>query len=339
MRVCIIGGTGNISSSIVSLLREVGHEVTLFNRGQRAAALPEDVTTIRGDRADRAAFEAAMQERHFDAVIDMICFNAEDAQSTLRACRGVKHLVHCSTVCTYGVQYDWLPASEDHPLRPITDYGRNKVEADRVFMEAFYRDGFPVTIIKPSTTFGPQWSLLRQIAWEAGWVDRVRKGKPIAVCGDGHAMHQWMHVDDAAPAFVFALGRDRCIGQTYNMMKPEFGTWLDYHRAAMQVIGRDVELVGVPLATLQAANVPNRGICEEIFAHNCVCSPARLMRDVPEFRPRISLVETIARVYDAMQRENRIPDSDLEDWEDRLIAAQHQVGRIALGDEASGGPA
>lgn len=326
MKVCIIGGTGNISTAFVPLLLQGGHEVTLFNRGQHpGAVVPAGVHVLKGDRKERAAFEAAIQAGHFDAVIDMICFDAEDAQSTLRACRGVKHLVYCSTVCTYGVEYDWLPATEDHPLRPASDYGRGKVAADRVFLGAFHRDGFPVTIMKPSTTFGPQWNLLRQIAWEASWVDRVRQGKPILVCGDGRALHQWLHVNDAAPAFVFALGRERCIGQTYNVMKKEFGCWADYHRAAMKVIGREVELVGVPLATLLAAKVPNVGICESIFSYNTIYSPDRLMRDVPEFRPRLSLVEGIANVYEAMQRENRIPDCDKEPWEDRLIAAQRQV--------------
>lgn len=329
MRVCVVGGTGNISTSIVRLLLECGHEVSVFNRGAKAPT-PAGVTAIRGDRKDRPAFEAAMQAARFDAAIDMISYNADDARSALRAFRDVKHLVHCSTVCAYGVQYDWLPVTEDHPLRPITDYGRNKAAAEHALMEAHHRDGFPVTIIRPSSTFGPTWSLLRQIAWEAAWVDRVRKGKPIAVCGDGRALHQWLHVDDAAPAFVFTLGRARCIGQTYNMMKPESGMWVDYHRSAMKVIGREVEMVGVPLDTLLAAKVPNVGICRDIFSHNTIYSPARLMRDVPEFRPRIALEEAIARVYDAMQRRNGVPDSDKEDWEDRLIAAQRKVGELKL---------
>jgi nucleoside-diphosphate-sugar epimerase len=329
MRVCVVGGTGNISTSIVRLLLEVGHEVTLFNRGTRGA-VPAGVKAIRGDIKERAAFESAMQAQRFDAAIHMVCFGAEDARSALRAFRGVKHFVQCSTVCTYGVQYDWLPVTEDHPLRPTTDYGRNKAAADRVYLEAHHGQGFPVTIIRPSSTFGPTWFLLRQIAWEGGWVDRVRKGKPIALCGDGRAMHQWLHVDDAAPAFVFILGRDRCIGQVYNMMKSEFGAWADYHRTAMKVIGHDVEMVGVPLETLVAAKTPNVGICREIFSHNTIYSPARLMRDVPEFRPRLTLEETLARVYDAMQRENRVPDSDKEDWEDRLIAAQRKVGELKL---------
>lgn len=327
MRVCVVGGTGNISTSIVKLLLEVGHEVTVFNRGV-SPGLPEGVRHLQGDRKDRAAFEALMQAERFDGAIDMICFNAEDAQSTLRAFRDVQHLVYCSTVCTYGVQYDWLPATEDHPLRPISPYGTNKVAADRVFLAAHYASGFPVTIIKPSTTFGPRWPMLRQVDCNANpaWVDRVRKGKPIVVCGDGRALHQWLYVEDAAPAFVFPLGRERCAGQVYNMTKTEFGTWEDFHRTAMQVIGREVEMVGVPIRTLSAAQVPNLGTCESIFAYNTIYSPARLMRDVPEFRPRVSLAEGLARVLEAMDRRGCIPDSEALDWEDKLIAAQRQVG-------------
>lgn len=327
MKVCIVGGTGNISASIVRLLRETGHDVTLFNRGITPGAL-EGVRVIRGDRKVRAGFESAMQAERFDAAIDMICYNADDALSDLRAFKGVKHLVFCSTVCVYGVDYDWLPVTEDHPLRPITDYGRNKAAAERVFMAAYYAESFPVTIIRPSTTFGPRMRMVRQISTEEAWVDRVRKGKPIAVCGDGCSLHQWLHVDDAAPAFAFALGRGRCVGNIYNMVKREFGTWADYHRTAMKVIGREVELVGVPLATMIAAGVPGVGICKNIFSHNCVYSPAKLMRDVPEFSPRISLQDGLSLALQARQGANLLPDSDLETWEDSLIAAQKAVAGL-----------
>ncbi len=324
MKVCVVGGTGNISTSIVRKLVELGHEVVVFNRGKRAEA-PAGVRVVCGDRKDREAFETAMRAERFDAAIDMICYNADDAASTVRAFRGVKHLVHCSTVCTYGVKSDWLPVTEEHPLRPITDYGRNKVAADRVLLAAHYAEDFPVTIIKPSTTFGPQWFMLRQIAWEAAWVDRVRQGRPILVCGDGRALHQWLFVDDAALAFAHILGKEHCIGQTYNMTKPEFSSWEDYHRTAMRVIGREVELIGIPLANLLRARVPGVDICRDIYSHNTVYSPARLLRDVPEFRPRISLEEGLAKVYAAMRDEKRIPDASKDGWEDELILTLKKI--------------
>jgi len=324
MKICVVGGTGNISTSIVKLLLQQGHEVTVFNRG-KSGEVPQGVRALHGDRSEREKFESAMQAEKFDAAIDMICFTEDDAKSSVRAFRGVSHFVHCSTVCTYGIDYDWFPTTEDHLLRPTTDYGRNKVAADNVFLEAFHGSSFPVTIIKPSTTYGPQMGLLRQIAWEFAWIDRVRRGKPIVVSGDGLALTQFLHVDDAAPAFCGVIGKPVCLGQTYNMMKREVETWNSYHRTAMKVLGREVEIVGVPLDSLRKAGVPNFSICDEIFAYNIYYSPEKLMRDVPEFRPQISLEAGMQNVLEAMDKTGRVPNSDDETWEDEIIEKQRRA--------------
>lgn len=266
-----------------------------------------------------------MQQEQFDAAIDMISFDKEDAASSLRAFRGVKHFVQCSTVCTYGVDYDWMPVTEDHPLRPISGYGRGKAEADQLLLEAYYREGFPVTILKPSTTYGPQSGILRQVAWDFTWIDRILKGKPLLICGDGKALHSFMHVDDAAKAFAGVLGKAHCIGQTYNVVPRSFTTWEQHHKLAMKVLGREVELVGVSLDTLNSIDAGRFGICNEIFAHNVYYSSERLMRDVPEFVPTISLEEGMIEVFEAMKQGDRIPNSDNETWEDEIIEAHHRA--------------
>jgi len=328
MKVGVVGGTGNISTSFVRLLVEQGHEVVCYNRGLRAVPVEGTRTVIGDRRADRGAFEAAMQAERFDAAIDMICRDREDAESSYRAFRGVKHFVHCSTVCTYGVDYDWLPVTEDHPLRPITDYGRNKAAADAFYMAKYYGEGFPVTIIKPSTTYGPQLGAWRQLGREFSWIDRIRKGKPILMCGDGMAIHQFLHVDDAALAFANVLGKEHCIGCVYNMVNSGYTTWAEHHRTAMAVLRREVEFVGVPLADLVALGVPCISTCQTIFAHNVYYSHERIFRDIPEFRPRISLEEGLRDVIEAMDRQGDVPDSDEIDWEDRIIDAQRRVRQI-----------
>jgi nucleoside-diphosphate-sugar epimerase len=160
MKICVIGGTGNISTSLVRSLLEQGHEVTCFNRGQ-SGEVPKGASWIHGDRRDHAAFERTMQGKPCDAAIDMLCFDREDAASSVRAFAHVQHFIPCSTVGTYGIAHDWMPVTEDHPLRPTTAYGRHKAQADAVFLEAYERQGFPVTILKPSTTYGPTQGLLR----------------------------------------------------------------------------------------------------------------------------------------------------------------------------------
>jgi nucleoside-diphosphate-sugar epimerase len=240
--------------------------------------------------------------------------------------------VQCSTVCTYGITYDWLPVTEDHPLRPLTPYGQHKAAADAALLEAYERDGFPITILKPSTTYGPLQGMLRQIAWDVSWIDRIRQGKPIVVCGQGNALHQHMHVEDAARGFAHILGKTQCLGHTYNLVREPPITWAEYHRTAMQVLGRDVELVGVSLADLQAHNVPRREICQEIFAHHTYYSTAKLCRDVPEFQPVVSLPDGMRQVFEAMGREGSLPHAESDGWEDRLIAWRTSQAYPPTGD-------
>jgi nucleoside-diphosphate-sugar epimerase len=322
MRIVILGGTGNISTSIVRLLLSQGHDVVCYNRGLSGIEIPSGARVLHGDRRDYELFEQTMQNHQFDVVIDMISFNREDAASSLRAFRGVKQFIQCSTVCTYGIDYDWLPVSEDHPTRPTTNYGRGKAEADQLLLEAYYREDFPVTILKPSTTYGPQSGMLRQVAWDFSWIDRIMKGKPLLVCGDGKALHSFLHVDDAAKAFAGVIGKAHCIGQTYNVVSRGFTTWEQYHQLAMKVLGRECELVGVSLQMLNAIHAKRFSICSEIFAHNVYYSSEKLHRDVLEFVPSISLEDGMHQVFDAMKRTDRIPNSDEETWEDEIIEAQ-----------------
>ena len=117
MKALVIGGTGNISREIVSALLRANHDVVLFNRGRNPDPPPSDVRVIIGDRRDRGDFASKMSLENFDAAIDMICFDAEDAASSVQAFRDrVEHFVHCSTVMTYGPPFSGINLDETAPL-------------------------------------------------------------------------------------------------------------------------------------------------------------------------------------------------------------------------------
>ena len=319
MKVVVIGGTGNISRSIVRLLLAHGHDVTCFNRG-KTQPREEGTHQLVGDRKDPESFVKIMQGEKFDAVIDMRCYNAEEAEAAVKAFDGrISHYVFCSTTCVYGVDYDWMPVTEDHPRRAFTAYGKGKAAAEDVFMRAYHNTGFPVTILRPSTTYGNKLGLLRQIGGGFSWLDRIRKGKPILVSGDGNAIHQFLHVDDAAYGFVGAMEHDHCIGQVYNLVGDGYVQFDEYHRTAMEVIGREVPMVGLPLDTLMALDSKRFCLAGDEFSYNDYYSCEKVYRDIPEFRQRISLKEGMTSVLKAMDEAGRIPDSDTMPWEDDLI--------------------
>jgi nucleoside-diphosphate-sugar epimerase len=326
LRVVVVGGTGNISTSIVRLLLDKGNEVTCVNRGVTAEAA-DGVETLRIDRHDEERFESTIQAGAFDAAIDMIAFTPADVWSSIRAFRGIGHVVHTSTVTVLGEQFDWLPATEDHPVRPSVPYAVNKAEAERVLLEEHYRTGFPVTIMRPSTTYGPR-RALRQVGIDSTWVDRIRQGKPILKVGDGRATHHLLHVDDAAAGFVGALGRDRCIGQIYHLVHPHHTTWEEYHEALMRAVGREVEQVGVPADVLEAIDPQRYLFGTSVFAHNMLFSAAKLQRDIPEFSPFVSLDDGLAETVEYIDAHGLGREDD--DLEDRIIEAQRAVVRTVL---------
>src|SRR5210317_1225333 len=124
MRILIIGGTGVISTPIAQALIMRGDEVTLYNRGRTRPRLMEGFKIIAGDRYDHAVFEKQIQDvGEFDCVIDMVCFKPPEAESLVRACKGITpQVIFCSTVAVYA-NAQALPVAEHEPREATDVYG------------------------------------------------------------------------------------------------------------------------------------------------------------------------------------------------------------------------
>lgn len=266
--------------------------------------------------------ERFIQQMHAikaDATIDLTCYNAEQAQVSIEAFRGVGHFIQTSTVCTYGHSFPEYPVEETFTPQPVTIYGKNKYAADQLFLDTHVREQFPVTIIKPSTTYSGKSGVLRQLAIEHTWIDRIRKGKPIILSGDGNTLHQFMHADDVARAFSGVLGKEQCIGQIYNVCASGATTWEAFHRTAMKVLGREVPLVYIPMHVLLEIDAQRFVLLKEIFGQHAYYSTRKLKTDVPEFREEISLEDGLRSAFDYMDKHGEVPNSDHEVWEDEII--------------------
>ena len=140
MNVLVLGGTGVISRAIVRRLLYKGHDVTIYNRGTRKLEFGKPVRQITGDRRDRADFESRMHSEPFDAVVDMICFDAADARSTVTAFAGrTDQIVVCSSVAAYKRPYRTVPtveAAESLYDDPGYAYAYHKAEAERFLPHA-----------------------------------------------------------------------------------------------------------------------------------------------------------------------------------------------------------
>ncbi len=329
MKICIVGGTGNIGQAIVKKLLKAGHEVYCFNRGIKNK-VPDGAHLIIGDRNEEKSFEELIQNHYFDIAIDMICMNSNHAQSSIRAFKSVKHLIVISSISTYGFVHKIYPVKEDEELKPTSSYGKNKAEADRIFLESYKQKNFPVTIVKLSQTYGPDAGLLRQISTDFSWIDRIRKGKPIIICDNGSARCQFMHVSDVALGISILIGKKKCFGEIYNLVSIKNYTWKEYHIVAMKVIGKNVNLIEIPFKYLKKFKIPGFKLCREIFSKDLYFSSEKLMDAFPEFSPKISLEDGMREVIKQMDKDGKIKNSFPQNWEDRIIDIEKN-GKLSHG--------
>lgn len=293
MKVLIIGGTGLISTGIVEHLLARGADITLFNRQQRQSRLPRELPVIAGDRNVPAEFEQRLQRERFDVVIDMICFSPEQAQATVRAVGGrTGQLIFCSTVCTYGVEIPpHVLIDESFPLKPISEYGRNKVTCEQTFLRAQAEGLFAATIVRPSNTYGPGNALIDQMEFDSVVWDRVEHGLPVLCAGDGLGLWQSTHRSDVGRLFAYACGNPKTYGEAFNATRDHVFTWRDYFRQAAQALGARAELVLAPAGWVVAQNPKRFRFLDDTSRFHGAYSSEKAKRAVPEFRCQVDFVD------------------------------------------------
>jgi len=336
MKYLIIGGTGLISTPMTRILLESGADVTLYNRGQREARFPAAVRTIVGDRTNFTQFESQMSEAGtFDFVIDMVCFRPEEAESVVRAFKGRIHqLIFCSTVDVYGKPGLRMPYKEDEPRNALTPYGKNKVLCEDIFLDAHARGDFKVTIIRPAATYGEGGTIIHTFGWNTTYLDRIRKGKPIVVHGDGNALWVMCHIEDVARAHLAACGNPKAYGKAYHTTGEEWMTWNQFHQTVAQAMNAPApELVHIPADVLYQLAPEESAITYFNFQYSNVFDNSAA-RDDLGFRYTIPFLEGARRTIEWLEARNKIANSDLDPFDDRLIELWKRM-IVSIKDEFS----
>ena len=327
MKYLIIGGTGLISTPLTRFLLERGEDVTLYNRGQREARFPQGAKVILGDRTHFAEFERQMVEAgSFDFVIDMICFRSEEAESSVRAFKDrIQQYIFCSTVDVYGKPGLNMPYKEDEPRLAITEYGKNKILCEDIFMNAHNQGDFKTTIIRPAATYGEGGTIIHTFGWKTTYIDRIRKGKPIVVSGDGNSLWVMCHVDDCARAHLAACGNIKAYGKAYHTTGEEWMTWNQFHEKVAQALGApEPKLVHIPAEILNRLAPERSAITYYNFQYSNVYDNSAAKQDLG-FAYTVPFIEGVRRTVALLDQNNRIENSDTDPFDDRLIAAWERM--------------
>jgi nucleoside-diphosphate-sugar epimerase len=236
MRILIMGGTRFIGVYLTQLLVEAGHEVVLFNRGNRPLPSLRGVGQIIGDRTDVTQLKAKLSQESFDVIFDNNGRELTDTQPLGEIFQHrVQHFVYMSSAGVY-LKSDQLPHVEGDRVDPQSRH-RGKQETEAYLIQ----QGLPFTSIRPTYIYGPR----NYNELESWFFDRIVRDRPIPIPGNGLHITQLGHVEDLARAMTQVLGNQRAIGQIYNVSGDRFVTFDGLARATALAAGKspDVKIV------------------------------------------------------------------------------------------------
>lgn len=321
----LLGGTGTISTSLMRLLAAQHMEVTCLNRGHRS--LPAGVEQIICDVNDKSVMATALIGRHFDVVVDFLTYGPEQAETRVRQFQGkCDRYVFISTAMTYEKPPRTMPVSEQTPQgNPFSPYAQNKIICEGIFRAAYREQGFPLTIIRPSCTYGEERVpfVMTPMDRPNTILSRLRAGKPIVVPGDGSVFWTITHSDDFARALLALMQHPGTLGEDFHITQDECMTW-DAFAAVI------AEEAGAPAPTIVHITTDDlirekESLRQDLLgdmAQTAIFDNSKLRRFVPDFRFKVSYREGIARSIRNVDANpgRQVIDAEWDAWVDGLIA-------------------
>ncbi len=327
MKVLFIGGTGIISTATTRLAAECGIELTLLRRGQHAADPPEGVGTLTADIHDEDAVAKAISGRFFDTVVDWTVFTTAELERDIRLFRGrTDQYVFISSASAYQKPVGHYLITESTPLaNPYWQYSRDKIACEERLIKAYRDEGFPITIVRPSLTYGDTQIPLAINSWQKSWtiVDRMRRGKKVIVPGDGTSLWVITHNTDFAQGLVGLLGHRQAIGHAFHITSDEVMTWDQFYRITARAAGVEAQIIHIPSDFIGACLPDQVGGLTGDKSVSVVFDNSKIKRFVPGYCAKVPFAQGIQRTidwFDADSARKLIDENANAAW-DKLIDA------------------
>jgi nucleoside-diphosphate-sugar epimerase len=334
MKLLFIGGTGNISTSCSRLALQLGHELWLLHRPGRPGI--EGALDLPCDINDERAAAAALAPHRFDAVVQFIAFEPAQIARDVRLFAGrCGQYVFISSASAYAKPRMFAPTTERTSLEnPRWQYSRNKIACEQLLRSAGALAGLPFTIVRPSHTYDTV--ILLPIG---GWqdftaIDRMRRGRPVIVPGDGTSLWTVTHAEDFAQGLLGLLGNAQALGEDFQITSDEALTWNELYLQTADAAGAPLPvLVHIPSDLLVAWDPDLEGTLLGDKSHTAVFDNTKLRHAVPHFRPRIAYRDGVRRTlawFDADASRRRLPPEE-DAFIEKLLVAYAQAwpdGRI-----------
>ena len=325
MKILFIGGTGFISTSVSKLVVERGNELYLLNRGQSRQAV-EGAHHLTADFRQPGQVRAALGDLQFDCVVDWIAYSPADIERDLALFRGrTRQFIFLSSASAYQKPASHHVIRESTPLHnPFWSYSRNKIACEERLTRAWREDGFPVTIVRPSLTYGDANFPIALGGWGCYTLaDRMKRGLPVIVHGDGSSLWVVTHASDFAWGFCGLLANRQAVGDVFHITSDEVLTWNQIYETIADVLGVQANLVHIPSDFIAKVEPTLAGPLLGDASWSVVFDNSKIKEFVPGYQAVVPLrlgVRRTAAWFEADKSRQRV-DAAVNAQLDRILAA------------------
>ena len=301
MKILFIGGTGIISSACSELALARGHELFLVNRSvSTKIPVPEGATVLQADvHTEGARLATLLADHHFDAVVDFIAFTVEDIERDIRLFRGkTDQFVFISSASAYQKPVRNYIITERTPLEnPYSDYSRNKIACEDRLLFAYLEEGFPITIVRPSHTYGLTQIPFGVSSWLHPWtvIYRMKRGQKVIVPGDGTSLWVLTWNGDFAKGLIGLLGNEKAIGEAFQITSDEVLSWDQIYLEAYRALRLQPNMIHISSDLIGAYHPPSLGSLVGDKSNSVVFDNSKIKRFVPEYACEVNWAEGVRR--------------------------------------------
>jgi len=329
MKLLFIAGTGLISSACSNLAVERGHELFLLNRSiSRKYPAPKEAVILQADvHADLSVLSQVVADYRFDAVVDFLAFTPEDIHRDIALFKDrTGQFVFISSASAYQKPPRSYIINEQTPLEnPFWEYSKGKIACEELLMKVYREDGFPVTIVRPSLTYGPSQIPLAGASWQHPYtvVDRIKRARKVIVPGDGTSLWVLTWNADFALGFLGLLGNEQAIGEAFHITSDEVLTWDQIFLGLYDAMGIEPNIIHIPSDLIAAYDPDSRGSLVGDKSNSVVFDNSKIKRFVPDFSCVVTWAEGIRRTLAWFDEDEsrRTIDNEMNNSWDRIIAA------------------
>lgn len=165
--------------------------------------------------------------------------NVEATKNLLEACKDkpIKKFVFASSVAVYQPPKSKIVLTEESPCRPITSYGRSKLQAEKLVVDS----GIPAVIVRGPVIYGPQGPK----PLNDFFLKIIKKGK-VVIIGNGENYRSLGYVDNFVDGLLLVGEKERSTGRIYNISDATIYTFNDIIKIASEVLGIKTKIVRLP---------------------------------------------------------------------------------------------